>query len=145
MRRVAATVIAIGLLFALAGCSSPSVASLEGTEWRVISIAGQAALPDRPPLITFKGEGASGFGFCSSYSLDGMAIDGTVSPARLSFTGASVQSSDCPEERDRLDRNYFSALEQASSIRLEGARLLVDGPGGLLVIERVAPASAVAV
>jgi len=69
--------------------------------------------------------------------LDHVDLDATVNPARLTFDDLTSTSSDCPEQLRRVDEAFLQALARTQSIRLDGGRLVLDGPGGTLVFERV--------
>ena len=137
MRSLCRILIAVGLVAALAGCQPLDLRALDGSQWRTVSIANVGPLPARPPMITFRGRGASGSGTCSTFSITSMTLDATVKPARLTFDDLTSTSSDCPEQLRRVDEAFLQALARTQSIRLDGGRLVLDGPGGTLVFERV--------
>ncbi len=141
MARVWASV-ALGLAVSLVGCQATDLHALDGTQWRAVRVDDIVAVPAPPPMLTFRGRDASGSGLCSTFTITTITIDAAAAPPRFGFGSLSTTTSGCfNEELQRVDRAFLDALSRAQTIELVGGRLVIDGPGGTIVFDRVQGAS----
>jgi len=137
MPRARRAAIGIVLTLAVSACATTDLHALNGTRWQAVQIGDIVAVPTLRPTIAFKGGGASGTGLCATYVIGTLTIDQTASPPRL-MLGDVTTTTGCPnDEWERIDRTYFGALTQAQSIQAVGNQLIVSGPGGRIVFERL--------
>ncbi len=138
MRAVRAAAVAVGLAVALSGCDPVDLRELDGTQWRAVQVVDVAAMPGRPPMLTFSHGGASGFVICSSYTIGKVTVDETKRPAGLHFDDLSIAGAQCADRgQQRIETAFFDALTRAAYIDIESGRLVIQGAGGALVFERI--------
>jgi putative lipoprotein len=139
------------LLLASAGCATrdatsgqtpsaadkaPSLASLAGATWTLVSLGGQPLPTDlRPPTAVFDGVRVSGLGGCNRYAGQ---IDETA-PGTIAVSPLAATKMACPPPAMDVESRYFALLAQVTHYRLAGSRLVLSGPSGELAFERAKP------
>ena len=130
----------LALLFACAASKSeqnssvvPSSRALTGTEWRLVDVSGQAALPgsgSRVAFLSFEAEASSVRGhsgvnsFFGPYALDGQSL-------RIERLGVTRMAG--PPELMAQESAFTGAIQAARSYRIVGDELhLLDGAGAAL-------------
>jgi heat shock protein HslJ len=134
MRPVAA---ALAALFAFAACGSTSSSTVpsdppaaidQGGEWHLVAgtVDGQAlVLPaDVPVTLVIEGSGVSGRSACNQYFGQFTIVDGAVTLGGLGGTEMA-----CAEPIMALEAAYLGALAKVDSARMDGATLVLTGPG----------------
>jgi heat shock protein HslJ len=133
----------IGLAAMLGGCSlvgdDTANGGLVDTSWTVLSVAGQATLPDARPTMTFAQDATvSGTGGCNQYTgsfrTDGDRI--TVGPVSSTLMG-------CEGQRGQQETAFLAGLQGATTWR-QGAdgNLVLEGAGEIVAQPGVAEGSA---
>ena len=134
------------LLFALAACSTagngypypyPDPTSFQyiGRDYTLQTLYGDAVLPENAPHISFNGSELSGKGYCNLYSGpytgDGTALTpGTIAMTEMACADPTLML---------LDTRYFAALNEVTSMTLDGTTLTLantDGTAVLVYAER---------
>ena len=135
------------LALAAAGCASresaasgpsetPSLASLAGATWTLVSLGGQTLPTDlRPPTAVFDGVRMSGLGGCNRYA--GQVQE--TAPGALAVGHLATTKMACPPPAMDVESRYFAMLAQVTHYRLAGSRLVLGGPSGELAFERAKP------
>jgi len=147
----ALSLIAAWLALAAAGCASsggepataaaaatdtPSLATVAGATWMLVSLGGQPLPPGtRAPTAVFDGARMSGLGGCNRYT--GQAQ--TKAPGTIAIGPLAATKMACPPPAMDLESRYFAALAQVTQYRLTGSRLVLSGPSGELAFERASP------
>jgi len=111
----------------LAGCSTAN--PLDGTNWYLLDLNGQAALPGRPVTLIFEADQINGTDGCNLYG-------GPVTVKGSTFNvGADLVRTEmaCEEVIMQQADAYYRLLDQVVSYVVTGQRLtLLDGSGDLL-------------
>ena len=98
---------------------------LDGTEWRVVVVAGEPTEADVVATVRFDAGHVGGRGgvnrYRGSYELDGHAL--TVGPVMSTMMAG-------PEPAMRQEARWFRALDQPSTISLDGVDLVLVHPDG---------------
>ena len=124
------------MLVSCASTATPSLATLAGATWTLVSLGGQPlAQGTRPPTAVFEGIRLSGFGGCNRYT--GQVEEKT--PGTIAIGPLAVTKMACPSPAMEVEDRYFAALAQVTQYRVAGSRLVLSGPSGELVFERAAP------
>lgn len=132
----AGLVIAICVLVSCASTAPPSLATLAGATWTLVSLGGQPlAQGARPPTAVFDGIRLSGFGGCNRYT--GQVEDKT--PGTIAIGPLAATKMACPSPAMEVEDRYFAALAQVTQYRVAGSRLVLSGPSGELTFERATP------
>jgi heat shock protein HslJ len=142
LRRLAAVVAALAI--ALAGCSTlydppPSLgdgpATLVGTTWRVVSVAGRAPIAGAVPTAVFAADRVTGSGGCNSY-FGRYRYDPVSGQIEFGEMGATAMAClDGP--RNDFETAYFQALGKVTRVAVDAfGRMQLSGPGGEIVLER---------
>jgi heat shock protein HslJ len=122
------------LIGALAACSaaSPIVtrsavpATLAGTAWTAVLVAGQPTVSGSEPTVTFTTDHVSGSTGCNSYSGPYHYSAGTIAFGDLATTliGCFGAVSD-------VEQRFTKALDGATTVSMDpNGRLVIDGSGG---------------
>lgn len=120
-------------LFFLAGCGGPGggVSDLDGTEWRLSEINGEALPGEVDINITFSEGQVSGQSACNRY-FTGYAQDGS----KLSMGQAGSSKMYCEGLMD-YEADYLQALAEVESFELSGDSLkLLDQAGNAILVFR---------
>jgi len=143
-RRAAGAGVATVLALSLAACSSLSVdgLTLNGTSWRAVSVAGNLPVAGSEPTLTFElGGQIDGSTGCNTYaSNDPIAISGNDfrgGGSVLMTLGACVGEDGVDLPVMAIERAFSDALSAANRIGLRRGALVLAGPRGELVFERV--------
>ena len=122
-RRVVREIVIAGLV--LAGCSthapSGSTTKLPGTSWRLVDLAGAAALADPKATISFQEDGrVTGSASCNRFF--GSA---TISGESLSFGPLGATKMACPEPIMGQEKRFLEALGNATRYAVDGKTLSI--------------------
>ena len=115
---------------ALAGCSSGDAATpppnLNGTQWRVVEIAGEPTFGSNPPTISFRNGRIRGDSGCNTFSADVTLEQMTIDVGSISSTLRL-----CEGDVGATETMFMRALIGASSLSFdEKGNLLLGGDGG---------------
>jgi heat shock protein HslJ len=141
--RVLVVVLAI-VLVAIAGCSTlddppPSLgdgpATLVGTSWRVVSVAGRAPIAGAVPTAVFAADRVTGSGGCNSY-FGRYRYNPASGQIEVGEMGATAMA--CVEgPRNDFETAYFQALGTVTLVATDAfGRMKLSGPDGEIVLER---------
>ncbi len=106
-------------------------APLDGTEWSLISMDGEATLQGHPVTLYFRGETGGSAG-CNSYG-GKYEVDGNSLrfPEGISSTAMACASEDAMNQ----ETEFLRALQQTETYRIAGDRLeLMDARGQLILV-----------
>jgi heat shock protein HslJ len=121
----------LGGVFLLATCG-PAAASLEGTEWVLVSLQGNSPLAGTHIWLVFEGEQARGSAGCNQYggpyTVTGMGA--------LTFQEFDITEQACLEPEGVMEQEtvYIAALRMAVAYRLAGDRLEIQNSAGETVL-----------
>lgn len=123
-------------LFALFSCASNTskpVSGLENGVWVLVSTNAQAMQAQKAPTLKFKQGMVEGFGGCNTFR-----VAYTLEKEnKLSFGMIAATKKLCSKfETSESENQYFAALRQVQSYRLEGDRLILEGTGNALSFTR---------
>jgi len=115
---------------AVAGCSSGDAATpppnLNGTQWRVVEIAGEPTFGSNPPTISFRNGRIRGDSGCNTFSADVTLEQMTIDVGSISSTLRL-----CEGDVGATETMFMRALIGASSLSFdEKGNLLLGGDGG---------------
>jgi len=113
----------------LGACAAPAPAAtpepLWGSEWRLQSIAGQAALPQPAATLVFPQPGqAVGHGSCNRFS--GVV---EIDRDRLKFGPLMSTKMACIGGASEQESRYLGALQKAQRYEVQGDTLLIHAQG----------------
>ena len=111
----------------LGACAAPPTAHepLWGSEWRLQSIAGQAALPQPAATLVFPQPGqAVGHGSCNRFS---GAVE--IDRDRLTFGPLMSTKMACIGGASEQESRYLGALQKAQRYEVQGDSLLIHAQG----------------
>ena len=126
-RNLTIVVMVIAVLLVGCGSSSDDGASLQGTQWALVTMGGESPLPDRAPSAEFAEDQMSGSTGCNTY-FSTCEVDGDD----LTLGAIAVTEMWCMEPEDVMDQEqaFLAALASVTSYRLAGERLeLLDDTG----------------
>lgn len=141
--RLGMLVLFIGTLFAGCGADDPDPtagdgrpATLAGTAWRVVSIAGQRPPAGSEPAIAFDATTAKGSGGCNTFS-------GTYRHDRtgaLAFGDLAMTAMACLEApRNELETAFMRALGGVNRASVDAlGRLILSGSSGEILLAAAA-------
>jgi heat shock protein HslJ len=146
VRTLVAPVVLVALVAALvAACggsgasSSPSVAgwpaTLVGTNWGVVSVAGQASVPAHTPFIGFTADRAQGTGGCNSF---GGPYTYDPASGKLTFGQLMMTLMACQGPQGDFETVFFAALQGPQQVTQTADNLFFDGPKGRIVLASAA-------
>jgi heat shock protein HslJ len=128
---------AILSVFVLAGCgeaggSTPPL-TLAGTTWRAVSVAGRSPVADREPTISFEADQVRGSGGCNQFGGSYSDVDGVLVVGELTMTLMG-----CPDPIGSIETAFMGTLTALKSASIDDSgRLVLDGPGGQVLLVRV--------
>lgn len=109
--------------------------SLAGTSWTVLAVNGAPVNPSAVPTLEFSAEQVSGTGGCNRY-FGGYTLTG----ANLVIAQLGSTQMACDPAVMDAEQEFLSALQEAATVRLNGADLeILDSPGTVLVAASPAP------
>jgi heat shock protein HslJ len=126
-RTLRIAVMALAVLIVACGSSPADSSSLKDTRWVLVTLGGEALLPDTAPSAEFSADQISGSAGCNTYF-------GTyeASGDELSIGDVAVTEMWCMEPEGVMDQeqSFLAALASVTSFRLAGEQLeLLDGTG----------------
>jgi heat shock protein HslJ len=135
-----AFVLVVAVAIVLAGCSPLVVdgRNIDGTAWRAVSVDGRSPATGEEPTLRFEFGSVHANGGCNGIvgqepaSIAGNRVDlGDL----LMTTGACLDGNGhaCCD----LEDPFLQALGAADRIAFEGEQLVLDGPAGQVVLERI--------
>jgi heat shock protein HslJ len=115
----------------------PSVpATLAGTSWKAITVAGAAPVAGREPTLTFTDDGINGNTGCNGFFGGYTYTDGTL---KLSQIGMTLMA--CDDAVGHVEMAFTQALNGATSVSIDdGGQLLLSGSGGDVLFAPIADA-----
>ena len=121
---------AFAAALAVAGCSSGEGATqppnLNGTQWRVVEIAGEPTIGGNPPTITFRNGRIRGDSGCNTFTADVTVDQMTIDVGSISSTLRL-----CEGDAGVTETMFMRALIGASSMSFdEKGNLVIVGDGG---------------
>lgn len=115
----------------MTGEGRPVVASLAGTAWRAVSVAGAAPVAGREPTIRFEADRISGTTGCNQYFGGYTLVGGAIA-----FSAVGMTRMACDDAIGRLEGAFTSALTAATTATVDpDGRLHVGGTGGEIVLD----------
>jgi heat shock protein HslJ len=130
IRRLGVALAVVAMLPALVTCSTTGgsssatgAAGLSGTSWKLADLGGTAPAEGTEATLAFGADDAvSGNAGCNTFNgqatIDGTSIDfGPLATTRMA----------CPEAQMGLETSYLAALDGATSWKIEGGKLILDG------------------
>lgn len=106
-------------------------ASLAGTAWRAVSVAGAAAVAGREPTITFAADRVSGTTGCNQYFGGYSLGDGTIV-----FSAVGMTLMACDDAVGQIEGAFTGALTAATTAAIDAeGRLHLAGPGGEILLD----------
>ena len=109
-------------------------ATLAGTNWGVVSVAGRPSVPASTPFIGFTADRVKGTGGCNSFS-GGYTYDPTT--GSLTFGELMMTLMGCIGPRGDFETVFFTALQgplQVTQASDGSGGLAIDGPKGRIVL-----------
>ncbi len=128
-------IVLVALVLLIAGCGpSPAAGQslLEGTEWVLVSLAGDPPLAGAVPSATFSADQIEGTTGCNHYAGAYTADDSDITVSEVAQTEMACME---PEGAMDQERDFLGALVAVARYRLDGERLeLLDAAGGVLLV-----------
>jgi heat shock protein HslJ len=123
-------VAALAAALAVAGCSSGAAATqppdLNGTNWRVIEIAGAPTFGSNPPTVSFRNGRIRGDSGCNTFTADVALDQTTIDVGEISSTLRL-----CEGDVGTTETSFMRALIGASTLSFdEKGNLVLTGAGG---------------
>ena len=115
----------------------PRPASLAGTDWKVISVGGQAPAPGAEPTVSFSQARVMGSGGCNQFGGEYRYDPAT---GRIAFTNLGMTAMGCMRQDVMNFEEAFSrVLTGAVQVSVDPAtRLILSGPPGAVILVRTA-------
>ncbi len=138
IKHLAMLVLAAALLVVLAACALPGLPTsdpLEGTSWRLTTLAGAGLIPGTEITATFEGGEVSGRA-CNSY---GGKYQVSGDQLMVSEVFATEMACVDPQGIMEQEQAYLRLLTGAESFRLAGGQLSIVGAGGEELVFGPAP------
>jgi len=143
--RTALTIALVAWLLAACGGSTASTspvavtppccpATLAGTNWGVVSVAGRPSVPANTPFIGFTADRVKGTGGCNSFG-GGYTYDPTT--GSLTFGELMMTLMGCIGPGGDFEAVFFTALQgplQVTQASDGSGGLAIDGPKGRIVL-----------
>jgi heat shock protein HslJ len=129
----------VAMLVAACGGSgdppSPSVAgwpaTLAGTNWGVVSVAGQPSVPASTPFIGFTADRTQGTGGCNQFG-GGYTYDPATGKLVLGQLMSTLMG--CIGPQGDFETVFFNALQGPQQVTQTTDDLFFDGPAGRIVL-----------
>jgi heat shock protein HslJ len=123
-------VAALAAALAVAGCSSGAAATpapdLNGTNWRVIEIAGAPTFNSNPPTVSFRNGRIRGDSGCNTFTADVALNQATIDVGEISSTLRL-----CEGDIAAVETSFMRALIGATTLSWdEKGNLILEGAGG---------------
>lgn len=122
----------LALLTAAALLATPALADgmssgadLIGTSWRLQSLTGAAVPVEVETTLQIRADGIGGKGGCNTY---GGNLE--TRPGGIAFTQVFSTMMACADPAMQQEQNWFKALENTGTYRLEGQTLKLDDSAG---------------
>jgi heat shock protein HslJ len=141
---LARTTVAVGLVALLvAACDGSSgppsaevvppagPATLAGTNWGVVSVAGRPSVPASTPFIGFTADRAQGTGGCNQFG-GSYTYDPTT--GTLTFGELMMTLMGCLGPQGDFETVLFAALQGPQQVTQADGNLFFDGPKGRIVL-----------
>jgi heat shock protein HslJ len=125
----------IALAAGLAGCAragAPPSPTLDGSNWQVTAIDGQATPRTEMYQIEFKDGRASGRFGCNRFSGTYSSTDSTLSLGPTISTRMG-----CPEPAGTHEREGLAVLAQEAQLAWSGNQLTISNAAGSIALERL--------
>jgi heat shock protein HslJ len=121
---------AVFAALAVAGCSSGDEATpppnLNGTQWRVVEIAGEPTFGGNPPTISFRNGRIRGDSGCNTFTADVTLDQMTIDVGSISSTLRL-----CEGDVGTTETQFMRALIGATALSFdEKGNLVLNGDGG---------------
>ena len=137
--RPTVTLALVALLVAACGGSSGSAspsdvtppATLAGTHWGVVSLAGRPSVPASTPFIGFTADRAQGTGGCNQFG-GSYTYDPTT--GTLAFGDLMMTLMGCLGPQGDFETVLFAALQGPLQVTQTPDNLFLDGPKGRIVL-----------
>ena len=115
----------------MTGEGLPVAASLAGTAWRAVSVAGAAPVAGREPTIRFEADRISGTTGCNQYFGGYTLVGGAIAFSEVGMTRMA-----CDDAIGQIEGAFTSALTAATAAAIDAERrLYLAGTGGEIVLE----------
>ena len=115
----------------MTGEGLPVAASLAGTAWRAVSVAGAAPVAGREPTIRFEADRISGTTGCNQYFGGYTLVGGAIAFSEVGMTRMA-----CDDAIGQIEGAFTSALTAATTAAIDAeGRLHLAGTGGEIVLE----------
>jgi heat shock protein HslJ len=137
-RNLTVSLMTLAVLLLGCGPGPASSSSLPGTQWVLVTLGGEALLPDTAPSAEFSADQISGSAGCNTY-FGAYAVSGS----EIIISDVANTEMWCMEPEGVMDQEqaFLAALASVASYRLAGERLeLLDGTGGVILIFQPKPA-----
>ncbi|MFD1797691.1 META domain-containing protein [Paracoccus aurantiacus] len=124
---------AILALLLLGACGSPDIPDrqrLDGVDWKLMEVNGLPWLHD--VSLRLDGDRLTGIGPCNAYS-------GRRAGTAPAFGALELNATDMPcasPIRQRAEAEYLTMLPRATEIRRDHSRMVLRGPGLMMVFDR---------
>ena len=124
------------LILAAAACAGPTAspglirsawpATLAGTAWSAVAVAGQPVVAASPPTATFDADTIRGTTGCNQYSGTYRYAAGAIKVVELMSTAMG-----CMGAIGTTEQRFSTALSAATTVSIDpDGRMILDGPGG---------------
>ncbi len=124
------------LVLAVAACAGPAAspsltrsawpASLAGTAWSAVAVAGQPVVVASPPTAQFDADTIKGTTGCNQYSGTYQYAAGAIKVVELMSTAMG-----CDGAIGTTEQRFSTALNAARTVSVDpDGRMILDGPGG---------------
>jgi heat shock protein HslJ len=114
--------------------------NIDGTAWRAVSVVGRLPAVGSEPTLRFESGAVRGYGGCNGYTGQGPAsiVHGVLDLGDMLMTlGGCLDASGRTTPGGELEPVFFGALSASDRVTFRGGQLVLSGPGGELVFERV--------
>ncbi len=125
--RITPVVVAMVFVWILAGCKSTD--TLNDTNWLLVSLNGQPAIPDTQVTINFEAGQINGSDGCNSYGTS-YKVNGSKFSVNQNIATTMMA---CPEPIMEQATAYITALTQVATYKVDNQQLtLLDASGKTL-------------
>jgi len=138
--------LALVLVVVLGACATPEPpadsgnplpGTLAGTDWKVVSVGGQAPVPGAEPTVSFAQARVTGSGGCNEFGGDYRYDPAT---GRIEFTMLSMTQRACArQDAMTFEEAFTRVVTSAVQATIDPAtRLVLTGPAGVVILVRTA-------